>query len=85
MNSEPHCEECRRLHEAASAAISDHLRAAARLSVARLRYQADLIGPLEQTVGAAKETREVAVSAFKQHRKTHSAVGSGGTAMSQTG
>jgi hypothetical protein len=84
MNPEVECEDCRRLHEAASTAITQHLRAAARLDVARLRYQADLFASLEQAAEAAREAREVAVSAFKQHRQTHSAAASGGTAMSQT-
>lgn len=64
--------------------MTHHLRAMARLDVARLRYQADLIAPLEKAAEEARETREVAVSAFKQHRKTHSAAASGGTALSQT-
>lgn len=84
MNPEVECEDCRRLQEAASSAITHHLKTTAGLDVARLRYQADLIASLEQAAEAAREAREVAVSAFKQHRSTHSGAASGAAGASQT-
>jgi hypothetical protein len=84
MNAEAECADCRRLHDEASSAITRQLRAIARLDVARLRYEADSILSLEAVLREAKETREKAVAAYKEHRKSHAGT-STGSAFAQGG
>lgn len=80
MKSEAECEECRRLLETASVAITRQLRALARLDLARLRQESGLLPSLETEVREAKVVRESAVAAYKQHRKTHAPGASNGAA-----
>jgi hypothetical protein len=72
MNSEAECEECRRLLEYASGAITKQLRAIARLDSARMR-QAEGVASLEELVRETKLNRENAVAAYHEHRRRHSA------------
>ena len=83
MNPEAECEECRRLHDEASTAITRQLRAISRLDLARLRYQSDQIAAMEAVVREARQAREAAVAAYKEHRKRHSADPAGGYAKAQ--
>ena len=73
MNSEAECEECRRLLEYASAAITKQLRAIARLDSARMQQQTEGVPSLEELVRDAKLNRENAVAAYHEHRRRHSA------------
>jgi len=71
MNSEAECEECRRLLDIASNAITRQLRGMARLDLAKLRHEDDMIPALEAVVREAAQTRAEAVAAYKGHRVTH--------------
>lgn len=71
MYSEAECDECRRLLDSASTAITRQLRAIARLDLARLRRETDMIASLEAVVREASQTRAEAVSAYKTHRVWH--------------
>jgi hypothetical protein len=73
MNSEAECEECRRLLEYASGAITRQLRAIARLDSARMQHPTEGIRSLEELVRDAKLSRENAVAAYHEHRRRHSA------------
>ena len=81
MTFEGECEECRQLLEAASAAITRQLRAIGRLDLAGLQYEAELIPSLEAVVREAQSSRELAVAAYKEHRKKHA----DGNARAQAG
>jgi hypothetical protein len=83
MNSDAECEECRRLQNEASAAITRQLRAIARLDLARLRYESELLPSLEALLREARQTRETAVADYKRHRKAHAAGGSGEPALAR--
>ena len=71
MKSEAECEQCRRLLDDASSAITRQLRAIARLEMARLRHENDLIPSLEAVVREAELTRVEAVAAYRKHRGEH--------------
>jgi len=80
MNLEAECAECRRLLEAASAAITQQLRALTRLNLAQMRNDTDLVPKLETDVREMKLSREKAVAAYKDHRRSH-ALGASGAAV----
>lgn len=71
MSSEAECDECRRLLDCASNAITRQLRGMSRLDLAKLRHEDDMIPALEAVVREAAQTRADAVLAYKAHRVTH--------------
>jgi len=72
MSDKPDCDECRRLLDLASVAITRELRAIARLDSAQLNPEVEDIRELVTAVGEAKLTRENAVTAYREHRRRHS-------------
>ena len=80
MKSEAECDMCRRLLDEASMAISRQLRAIARLDLAKLRYETEMIASLEAVVREAEMTRVEAVAAYKKHRGEHASEASDGVA-----
>ena len=71
MLPEPECDQCKALLDSASLAIARHLQAIARLDLARIRHEIDLLPSLETVVRETGLSRENAVSAYKYHRSTH--------------
>jgi molybdenum cofactor biosynthesis enzyme MoaA len=71
MNPEAECEECRRLLDSASNAITRQLRGTSRLDLAKLRHEDDMVPALEAVVREATQTRAESVLAYKAHRRTH--------------
>jgi hypothetical protein len=83
MISGAECDECRRLLDDASVAITQQLRAIGRLDSARLHHEVDMIPALETTASEARLARERAVAAYRKHRAQHAPDSSGESAMAQ--
>ena len=83
MNSGAQCDECRRLLDVASDAITQQLRAIARLDLARLHHEVDRIPALETVAHETRVVRERAVAVFRKHREQHASGASGESAMAQ--
>lgn len=71
MDMEPECVVCRMLMDRVAAAITQQLRAIARLDSARLQQATDTIPGLEAAVSDKELGRENAVEAYREHRRQH--------------